>query len=545
MTVLAALAVRPHRQRPDVQQSLLLVRRGLRDSRTRIVTFGYLFAVYAYVQPVGYRHTYKTPLERAVFVHSFGDNPGLRLLYGLPRRLDTTAGYTAWRVGGVLAVAAAFFGLLAAVRATRAEEEAGRTEVVLSAPVSRTTATTALWSLIAAGTGVVWVAEFAGLLIARLPAGGAAALATSTAAVSVVFAAIGALGAQLAGTRRGAMAVGGAAVAAAFLLRILADTVSGAGWLGWLTPLGWAERLQPSTGFRPWVLVLPAAATAVLAAVAARWSRSRDIGAGLFPGRDWAEPHLALLRSPALLALRTQRGVLIAWLGATASFLAILGVVSHSLSSADVPDNVRRQLEKLGVGSIITPKGYMSFLFLIVVLVITLFAATQISGLRQDEIQHLETVLAGPIGRTAWLLQRLALTLLAAASLALTAGFAAWGGGVAAGIHLGLAGMLEAGANAIPITVLFLGPGVLAYGVAPRMAPGLTYVLIAVSFLWQLVGSLLSPPRWVLDLSPFAHLALVPTQRFQALSAAVMAGLGAVAAALAIAAFRRRDLIGD
>ena len=117
-----------------------LARQALRDARARTVAFAYLFAVYAYIQPVGYRHTYPTGANRRAFADSFAGNPGLRLLYGQPHRIDATAGYTAWRVGGVLAIAAAAYGLLAAVRVGRAEEESGRTEVVLAAPVSRATA---------------------------------------------------------------------------------------------------------------------------------------------------------------------------------------------------------------------------------------------------------------------------------------------------------------------------------------------------------------------------------------------------------------------
>ena len=130
--------------------------RPLRDARARTVVFAYLFAVYAYVQPVGYRHTYPTDASRRAFAESFAGNPGLRLLYGQPHQIDTTAGYTAWRVGGVLAIAAAAYGLLAAVRAGRAEEESGRMEVVLAAPVSRATANTAGLLAIAAGIALLW-----------------------------------------------------------------------------------------------------------------------------------------------------------------------------------------------------------------------------------------------------------------------------------------------------------------------------------------------------------------------------------------------------
>lgn len=522
-----------------------LARQALRDARARTVVFAYLFAVYAYVQPVGYRHTYPTDASRRAFAESFAGNPGLRLLYGQPHQIDTTAGYTAWRVGGVLAIAAAAYGLLAAVRAGRAEEESGRMEVVLAAPVSRATANTAGLLAIAAGIALLWVAEFVGLVAASIPAGGAAYFALATAMTAAVFTGIGALASQLVPTRRGALGLGAAALGVLFLLRTLADTVSGAGWLRWATPLGWAELLRPLTDPAPLVLLLPLLTTGLLLAVAAGLARRRDIGAGLLPRRDSADPHLWLLGSSIAQALRGQARVIIAWLAATAAFMTILGVVSHSLSTADVPANVQRQIAKLGSGSIVTPTGYIAFLFLFVALAICLFVCTQISTLREDEEQHLESVLAQPVARWRWLGGRLILTAFAAAAIALAAGIAAWVGATAAGVHVPLPSLLEAGANALPVAVLFLGLGGLVYALAPRVAAGIMYGLVAVAFLWQLVGALIGPPRWVLDLSPFAHLALVPSQPFQPVSAAALATVGLVGAIGALAAFSRRDIAGS
>ena len=86
--------------------------------------FAYLFAVYSFVQPYGYRRAYPKALDRIAFATSFGNNKGLRILYGEPYNLLSVSGYTAWRVDGTLAIAAAVFGILAAVRALRAEEDA-------------------------------------------------------------------------------------------------------------------------------------------------------------------------------------------------------------------------------------------------------------------------------------------------------------------------------------------------------------------------------------------------------------------------------------
>ena len=107
---------------PDRRVMRALTRQGLRDARVRTACFAYLFVVYAYVQPVGFRHTYPTAADRLGFARGFGDNAGLRLMYGRPFHLESVGGYVAWRVGGVLAIVAAAFGLLAAVRCLRAEE---------------------------------------------------------------------------------------------------------------------------------------------------------------------------------------------------------------------------------------------------------------------------------------------------------------------------------------------------------------------------------------------------------------------------------------
>jgi len=134
--------------------------------------------------------------------------------------------------------------------------------------------------------------------------------------------------------------------------------------------------------------------------------------------------------------------------------------------------------------------------------------------------------------------------MLALAAVALTAGLAAWAGARAAGVHVALPRLLEAGANALPSGVLFLGIATLAGAAVPRAGAAIAYGLLTVSFLWQLVGTLLAPPRWVLDLTPFAHVAPVPAKPFGALAAGVLVLIGAIAAGAALVAFRRRDLAG-
>jgi ABC-2 type transport system permease protein len=90
--------------------------------------------------------------------------------------------------------------------------------------------------------------------------------------------------------------------------------------------------------------------------------------------------------------------------------------------------------------------------------------------------------------------------------------------------------------------VLFLGLAALAYGLLPRASTGLAYGLVSVAFVWQLFGSLIGAPQWIVDLSPFQHVGLVPARPFHVTAAIVMVTLAAAAAVTALWAFRRRDL---
>jgi ABC-2 type transport system permease protein len=518
--------------------------RVFRGGRVLTVTFAYLFAVYSFIQPLGYRGAYPALPARLAFARNFGGNTGLRLFYGEPHDLLTVAGYSAWRVGGTLAIAAAAFGMVATVQALRGEEDAGRTELVLAGIISRRTAYWSAMAAIGTATLILWAVEFAGFVAGRLPVAGSAYLALATASVVPVFAGLGAVASQIAPSRRIALELGGGAVALFLLLRAVADTASGAGWLRWATPLGWAEEMRPFTGARPVVLLLPAVASAVLLGTAARLGAGRDIGSGLLPARDSAEPRLALLSSPTAQALRSQRDSLIAWTGSFAVFAFILGVVSGGVSPADIPQNTARQLGRLGSGSIATPTGYLSFIFFFVMLAVSLFACAQIGAARREEAgQQLETLLALPVSRIRWLGGRLLLAVCGATVISLTSGLLTWAGAASSGVSVSLPRSLEAGANCLPVVALFLGVAALAYAITPRASAAISYGIVTVTFLWQAAGALLGAPRWLVDLTPFAHVGLVPAQSFRAGDAAIMIGIGLAAALAALAVFRHRDLL--
>ena len=99
--------------------------------------------------------------------------------------------------------------------------------------------------------------------------------------------------------------------------------------------------------------------------------------------------------------------------------------------------------------------------------------------------------------------------------------------------------------NALPVAVLVGGLAVLTFGVLPRLTVAVPVAVSVLGYVLALLGPALSWPQWLLDLSPFTHLALVPADPWAAASGTVMAGLGLVAATAGLLVFRHRDIVGS
>ncbi len=514
-----------------------------RDGRTRTLLFSLMFAFYAYIQPEGYRSAYPTLVSRTAFAAAFGDDTAIRIFYGAPRQLLTVGGYAAWRVAGTLTIFAAVWGLLAAVRATRTEEESGRSELVLSLPISRASLLGAGSLAIAAGAVLLWLAEFGGSALAGLAVGSSAYMALATVTVALCFAAVGALVSQLASTRRAALAFGAAILVVCLMLRVVADTVGGLSWLRWLTPLGWAENMDPFTGARAWIIVLPVVFTAALAWSAARLMGTRDIGTGLIKTSDSSPPRMGLLQSATAYTLRLERTVLIIWALGLAAGGFVVGTLSSSTGNGAISGPIKRELTKLGAGSIATPSGYLSLTLLFFMLILCLFVCAQLGAAQSEEEEgRLETMLAQPVGRQTWFGGRVGLAAIAAVTLALVCTLAAWAGAAAVGEPMSVLRLAGSGLNFLPVALLFLGCSSVAYATVPRFATAISYALVIAAFLWELVASLLSVPSWLRNATPFAHVGLMPSASPELGAAVIMLAIAAVLIAIALVMFDRRDV---
>jgi hypothetical protein len=258
-----------------------------------------------------YDTIYRTAAERATLTGSIGANPSVAVLYGPAFDLSTAGGYAAWRLGGFMALFVGLMAVFTVTRHTRAEEDTGRAELLASAALGRCAALTAAVMVSGGASVLIGLIEVGTLAGAKLPAAGAVAFGLSTALAGLVFTAIAAVAGQLAEYSRTANGIGAAVVGVAFMLRAIGDSTTGAKWISWLSPIGWAQQTRPFAGERWWVLLLPLVATAAIGAIAYALLPRRDFGAGFLAPRLGPATASPALRSPLALAWRLHRGPLI------------------------------------------------------------------------------------------------------------------------------------------------------------------------------------------------------------------------------------------
>jgi ABC-2 type transport system permease protein len=521
-------------------------RRAVRAGAIWGLVFGGLVAASAF----GYDASFPTAESRAKLAASFESNAGIAALLGPARRLDTVAGFTAWRTMGVLTIVGAIWGMLLATRATRGEEDAGRWELVLSGATTRRRASIDAMLGLALG----WLALWAVTAVLAVLVGSAAKvsfsvtaslfLATAVCTGAGVFLAVGVLAAQLASSRRRANLIAAAVLGVAFLVRMVADSVNGLHGLRWLSPLGWIEELRPLTGSRPWLLLALLAVVALCGVASALLAGARDLGAGPLASRDRRPARVGLLGNALGLTIRLTLPVIVAWLVALALFGLILGLVAPSAAEAVSGSTVIADvIGRLG-GSAAGASAYLGLTFVIAAGLIAVAAAGQVAATGDEEAEgRADNVLGQPVARRSWLAGRVAVAAVLVALAGVLVGMAAWAGSASQSAGIDFGTLVKAGVNVAPPGLFVLGLGTFVFGVWPRRATLVAYAVVVWSFLVATVASVLSVNHWLLDTSVLQHVTPAPAAPPDWTSAGVLVALAAVGALLGVAGFSRRDLV--
>jgi ABC-2 type transport system permease protein len=520
-------------------------RRAIRSG----VVWGYIIGIVVASSAISYTRIYSTQTERDALAKAFGSNNATAALFGPAPDLQTVAGFTVFKSLMTVMVLGALWGLLTSTRLLRGEEDAGRWELLLTGQSTRRSAAAQAFGGLGMGLATLWlVTAVITVLTGRISGVGfsvGASLYFSLAqvAAALMFLAVGALTSQLAATRRQAMSLGGWFLGYCYFARMVADAGVGLHGLIWASPLGWVEELQPITSPNPVALLPIVGFTAGIGALALHFSGRRDVGSSMLRDRTHARPRLRLLSGHLSLSIRLLRPVVIGWVVALAATGLALGLIAKQAGGTVSGSSVEQVFARLGAPGT-SAQSFLGVCFLIVAILAGFMAAGHTTAARTEEAEgRTENIAIEPVSRTAWLGGRVMLAGVALVLGGLVAGLFAWVGVAVEGGGVSFTTLLDAGINVVPAALCLLGIGILSLGVWPRQTSYVVYGYLGWSLLIELVGGFGSGSRWLLDTSLYHQMAAAPAVNPNWTVNGVMLGLGAAAALVGIASFRRRDLL--
>lgn len=507
-----------------------------------------IIAVVCAVMSAGVAAQYQTMFQGSIAesgLQALAENPAIRILFGPPVALDDAGGFTIWRTGLPILVLASVWILLAATRITRGEEDAGRWDLLLAGRLRTVDVVLRCLTAIAGSAFLISVAVGAGLIAAGTNITGAIVYAAAILGVVLTFGTAGVLAAQIMPTRSSAIGVVVGFLGAGLLVRMLADGVPRLAWAAWITPFGLTAQAAPYADNRVAPLLVLAGFPFVFAVTGLVMAQRRDIGSGLVAVATRRRPRTTLLGSISGFAARRAMHPTIGWAAGIAVYCLLIGaLIASILEFFDKNPRFAELAGAAGFAGLESANGFAAALFSLLAIPTGLYAATRLAGMVADEKARRWTpVYAAPVSRMSLACMEIAVTTAGVLVLHAAAGFAMWTGSTITGAPLGIGATLSGALNTAPIAWLSVGAASLAIGWLPSAVGAIGALPVAGGFLLNVITQSTGGPDWVVNLSPFVHLAAVPNAAPDWVATAAFTAIGAGLIALGLLGYHRRDLI--
>jgi ABC-2 type transport system permease protein len=537
--------------------------KSLRDYRWAILGWGIGLGVIVYTQYATFKSTLggTSAAQIQQLVNQFR-------FFGEAVKVGTPGGFVTFKIMGLLPTILGIWAVLAGARMIRGEEERGTLDIVLSTPQSRLAVLMQKVLALTVAMGVIaviislWI--MAGMASANVTVDPAKALLASLNAgiLALFFGLLALLLAQFMG-RSAAAGWAGGLMAAGYVIDGTGRAVSSAAWLRPISPFYYYNRnlpLVPGYPVRWGALLLLVALCFLAALVTVPLFGRRDVGrtvlADITVRRDHrqaagqviaAESRDVWTRSIGPQAIRRQANATIWWIVSLSIFAGYMVIVARTSE---------KQLAKLiGSSSFIkqlyngtnigTNSGFLSVLvFGYLPLLICIFAGIMASRWATDlDTGQLELVLGTPQPRPRVVFQRYSAVLVAVLITTLCVWLAivlfAWG----VGFSLDIGRVAEASAGTVPLALITAS---LVFALSGRISHtavvGIMAVFLGVSYLADLLRTLLRLPAWVVNLSIFHAYGTPILTGLDWGAFAVMLGIAAAVLVLGTWQFSVRDV---
>jgi polyether ionophore transport system permease protein len=434
-----------------------------------------------------------------------------------------------------LIIATSILSILTVIRHTRAEEESGAAELVLSSVVGRYARTYAALIVVGSVNAVLAVTMTVAMSASGFDFVNTATMCLGITGVAMVFGAVAAVTAQLWRQSRAATGAAMGLLALAVFVRGIGDVIDNSGSvLSWFSPIAWAQQMRAFVDLRWWPFAPLVVLAVALMGLAASLESRRQYDDGVLPSTG-ERPNARPVRSVFGLHVTLQRGQTIGWtVGLFLAGLAFGSMTKSLLDAAKDNELLQRVLAHGGIDSVYTT------LTQFLAAAATAYVVGAVLRLWTDEQSGLgEAVLAGAVSRWRWLLTAVAAAIVGSAVLMFFAGL---GNGLGAAVTIGepdnIWRLTLAGLAYVPAMAAMAGVAALAVSLRQAWIGWLAVTFVVISLY---LGALLRLPQWLLDASP-VNQTKTPAE-YSAVALGVMVIVAVLLTLVAGAIYRRRDAI--
>lgn len=521
----------------------LSVRFILRRNWLRLLIWALVLALMIPIVYSSQQEAFPTQAARDAYAN-VANTQAIAAMTGLPYAAGSLGGILVIKIWMTLAVALGFAAIFLVTRNGRADEEAGRTELLRGSALGRHAFSLANYAVVGGLCIVTGLLITLLALFDNLPVAGSWVLGGSIAGVGLAFVGVAALCGQLSSTSRGANSLGVALLAVFYLIRAVADVNASdtkVTALSWFSPIGWGQNMRSFSQDTWWPFLALLAFAAACCVLALRIEIRRDLGQGLLPQRRGPGRATAVLASPIGLALRLQRATLVSWLlGAIVAGL-FFGSVAKAMTTVLDPSNSYAKAFLGGSHDMLN--GIMGTFVLFNAMLAGAFALQSLSGARTEESGgRLESQLAGSLARTRWLGAHIAVAATGSAVMLLLGG---WLTGVSS--NGAASGSALAGASFAywPAVLLMMGVLLFLHGFLPRLSVSLSWAVYGISVVVAMFGPLFSLSEDAIKATPFGAVPRMPAESFALPPLVVLIVIAVVLGVLGIWRFRNRDITAE
>lgn len=519
-----------------------LLRFDLSRDKVRVALWVVLLAVMVVGVASSWDRLYPTSDERLQLVAILSGNPALTALLGPLNNPLSTGGLTVWRIGVGTVLVLGLVNIFTITRHVRGEEQSGRSEMLLA---GRTSRVASLWAavFVTVIAGLAFVAIGTGLMVAVGLAAAPSVLFTGTAAAAAwVFTGVSALTNQITRSSRAANGIASGILVLTWAIAGLGNLQNNL--LQWFSPFGWITKADPFGGNHWEVLIVPLGATAILLVIATALQSRRDLAAGALRQRVGAANAGAALRGAHSLAWRLERSTLAWWVLGYLAVGAFIGASRDALVQfADSSPALTDIFEALGGPGAIIDAFLATYVGLGGV-VAAFFAVSIVMRLDHEErAGHTSVALTTVTRRSRWMSAYVLLALVGSALILVALG-------AVIGLAFGLQGgsvldevprLLQASLAWLPAIVLVIGLTVALIGLLPKWASA-AWVIVAAFALITELGPVFGLPSWIVNVSPFSHIAKAPAEALSTAPLVALTVSGLLLAIVGYIAFQVRDI---